>query len=276
MLAQSYDGVALSASIEHGTVNVTASGVPDFVAEVGEQLAWLGAALHPSSSGREVQCCTPYISHIQPIPGRDVEIKCDIAFKLDNSEKLAEDTNGQCWHGLFNGPVIVPGFPIPLRPDTKTSKGLEIPLGMLVALARTRYVDTFESKIFIKGFSCLLAPTQMTDNILVWHLIFNKNPEDHISYLDWNLSHCDVGMADIERSRHIVGWCIDAACIAGKFGYCNPIGMSSWTNMCSTKQVHFKPITRPWALVSLSNTRISNWTRQASQQGRLSTRRQAS
>lgn len=148
------------------------------------------------------------------------ELKCSIKFKMEEFKDTLTVSNGQCWHALFKEVVIARGFPIPRRPKTNT--GLEIPLNMLAALTRTRYVDTFHSKIFIKGFSSMLVPTSRYEDIVVWHLIHSKSAADRISYLDCSVEHLDVQIAGLERSRHVVGWCSEAECIAGtSTSYCS-------------------------------------------------------
>jgi hypothetical protein len=78
--------------------------------------------------------------------------------------------------------VIARGFPILKRPEEGT--GLEIPLDMIAALADARYINSFQSKIYMKGFSTMLVPTKKSGDTLVWHLLYNDRPESRISYLD--------------------------------------------------------------------------------------------
>lgn len=194
---------------------VRASGVPDFVAEIGEQLAWLGAALQPSPHTAEPSYCTP---EVEVIGGAgSTTLHCQINFKCKSIWKLAEAINGQCWHSMFNGPVIVRGFPIARRMGLSSGSGLETTLDILVALSRARYIDTFNSKIFIKGFSSMLVPTQRDGNTLLWHLLFTESPDEHISYLDCRMEYAEIDMVGLEQVRHIVGWCAVADCTVGRF-----------------------------------------------------------
>jgi hypothetical protein len=188
-------------------------GVPDLVAEIGEQLAWLGAALRTSPSNKRVVYCVPFIEPITVDAPQNTEsitksLQCDIKFRFEDCEDTLQVTNGQCWHALFRTSVIVRGFPIPRKPQWET--GLEIPLNVLAALTRTRYIDTFNSKIFVKGFSSMLVPTKRFGDTLIWHLLYNDRYDDRISYLDCGVEHTDIQIPDLERVRHVVGWCSEA------------------------------------------------------------------
>ncbi|KAI1394973.1 hypothetical protein F4819DRAFT_222679 [Hypoxylon fuscum] len=205
--------LTLEASIHGTSVLVAALGVPGFVVEIGEQIAWLGAALQPSPIAVGVTYCTPYVDKITPISHEVLEIRCCIKYKLRRSEIGKQYSNGRCWHNLFANPVIVQGFPILRRAEEGT--GLEVPLDMLVALTRTQYIDTFMSKVFVKGFSTMLVPTKQSDNLVIWHLLYNKHPNERISYLDCHIEHADIHITRLEQCRHILGWCSGAVSIIG-------------------------------------------------------------
>lgn len=139
---------------------------------------------------------------------------CNIGFNVDLTDDAGEIPNGQCWHQLFHNAVIVDGFPIPRRP--KSSAGLEISLDTLASLTGTRYINTFNNKFFIKGFSTMLVPTRYSDNVLLWHLLCKKNG-DRVSYLDGTDIHADnVSLPDLEKSRHILGWSSSIKYLVGK------------------------------------------------------------
>ncbi|OTA69144.1 hypothetical protein K449DRAFT_428563 [Hypoxylon sp. EC38] len=202
----------LEAYIDGKSVVVKAAGIPEFVVEIGEQLAWLGAALRASPFDVGVVHCTPYVDQPSSVYDELSGATCTIKYNTEICEAEAQQ-NGQCWQNLFRNPVIARGYPI-LRRD-KAETGLEMPLNMLTALARARYIDTFNSKVFIKGFSTMLVPTKQSDGLLTWHLLYNKHPEERISYLDCHLGHVDITVTAIEKYRHILGWCSDAVSIIG-------------------------------------------------------------
>ncbi len=107
------------------------------------------------------------------------------------------------------------GFPVPRRPEAHI--GLELPLDMMAALARARYVDVFNSKVFVKGFSTMLVPTKRVEDVVIWHLLYKTDPNERISYLDCPVKQLDVSMASLEDARHVVGWCSEAVCNIGGF-----------------------------------------------------------
>ncbi|KAI0895004.1 hypothetical protein F4806DRAFT_105412 [Annulohypoxylon nitens] len=206
--------LSISIKVYDSSVSVKVSGVnTELVVEIGEQLAWLGAALQPLSSGSGVSCCAPAVSF-------DVlEQVTNFAVRYKNENHIFEhgesgqEPNGRCWHNLFANTMVVRGYPINKRHPKDT--GMESSLEMLVALTGSRYIDTFKSKVFIKGFSTMLIPTKRLDDILIWHLVQSDNPSQRISYLDCNIKHVDVKIEDLKRYRHVLGWCSDAISIVG-------------------------------------------------------------
>lgn len=210
------DNTKLTAWIYESKFMVETFGVGDSVAEIGEQLAWLGAALRSSLYEHGVAYCTPSISdiYIYDAPHPWPEGICKIDFNFDKREERLEPSNGQCWRHLFRNPVVVKGYPIPRRSMYDT--GLEIPLNIMARLAQTRHINTFDNKIFIKGFSTMLVLTKHNEELLIWHLLYNKDG-DRISYLDNHVIHAEkISISDLESSRHVLGWCSEVRYYAGK------------------------------------------------------------
>ncbi|KAM0516344.1 hypothetical protein ACHAPE_005491 [Trichoderma viride] len=186
------------------------TGTADAIAEIGEQLAWLGSALRSSPHETGIAIVGAFVSGIGVNPtserteGHAPTYFYNIGFDIDVINNTGETSNGQCWHQLFRSPVIVKGYPIPRRPMSNI--GLEINLDTLASLAGTRHINKFNNKSFIKGFSIMLIPTRHSDNILLWHLLCSKNG-DRVSYLDGKDIYADdVSLPDLEKSRHILGW----------------------------------------------------------------------
>jgi len=199
------------------------------VAEIGEQLAWLGAALRPGPSNMEHAIyCVPKIG-IQPSPSSvalnqstkhdsDCIVHFNIDFGFEDCEPSSigeSEQSGRCWHGFFRRPVIVRGFPILSRP--KRSTGLEMPLNMMTALADTKCIQKFGGKLFTKGFSTMLVPTEVCDGLLLWHLLHTKDANTRISYLDCHFEHAKVELAELHTYRHVVGWCSEVISHVGKW-----------------------------------------------------------
>jgi hypothetical protein len=221
------DNTEITAWIHESDFMVEVFGTGDSLAEVGGQFAWLGADLQSSPYELGVNHCTPLISGIrinkalQQVPGMlsESHIICTIDFTFEEREEQSVVANGQCWHNLFRHPVIVKGFPILKRPQACT--GLEISLKMMIALTQARYVTTFDNKIFIKGFSTMLVPTEIEREMVAWHLLCNTDGS-HISYTSPQVQKLpgfypvEITMSGLETCRHVVGWCSSVQNYTGK------------------------------------------------------------
>ncbi|KAM6487348.1 hypothetical protein HDV62DRAFT_151252 [Trichoderma sp. SZMC 28011] len=209
------EGTQLTAWIADAEFITEVSGTRASIAEIGEQLAWLSASLRSSLGDTGVTFYTPFVHIIQPentgVQISDSKARCRIEYTGGKEENNLLG-NGDCWHNMFRNPVLVKGFPVLRRPKLDT--GLEIPLNMIAALANTQRVDEFNGKIFIKGFSTMLIPTDHTDGVVIWHLQYRSNGE-HISYFDACVPHIPISISDLEESRNIVGWCSQADIFAG-------------------------------------------------------------
>ncbi|KAH8688668.1 hypothetical protein GQ44DRAFT_696068 [Phaeosphaeriaceae sp. PMI808] len=231
---ESVGGTKLTAWIQESRFMVEAFGTASSVAEVGEQLAWLGAALRSSPFESGVTYCTPSlckISHPNRKPEAPIEPQplYKIDYTIEKAKEQVETMNGQCWRHLFRNPVVVNGYPIPWRPQRNT--GLEIPLRLMVALAQARHVTTFDGKLFIKGFCTMLIPTKHVGDMVIWHMLVNEDGS-HISYVDPRVRSIpgmhlvNLRIFDEERSRHVIGWCPYVKSYAGAPGANYDIGWS--------------------------------------------------
>jgi hypothetical protein len=143
------------------------------------------------------------------------EVSAELSFAIDRSAFL--HNNGDCWHNLFRNCLVVEGYPISRRPEIGTASGLEIPFPMMAGLAQAKYVNTFLGRPIVKGFSTMLVPTENHDEIIVWHLVHNKNG-DRMSYLDCTVVPAEALIAgQFSQRRHILGWCSDIKYLAGMF-----------------------------------------------------------
>jgi hypothetical protein len=214
------DRTWLAAQIVGQNFFLEACGTADSLAETGEQFAWLGTALRSSASDFGVTYCKPIIISISSeapllIPPKAAftpKLLCKIGFK--EQDDTLRSLNGQCWHNLFRNPSVVLGYPIPTR--SRAGQGLEVSLEIMAGLAHARRASIFDRKLFLKGFSTMLIPTKVEDDLLVWHLLYKKNG-DHISYLETTVLHAEeIGLNDLTTRRHILGWCSAASNYAGK------------------------------------------------------------
>ncbi|KAJ4160352.1 hypothetical protein NW754_003477 [Fusarium falciforme] len=216
------DGTTLRVCVRNSKFLAEAYGVAATIAEIGEQLAWLGAALRTSPEQSGLVYCTPTIisilqsnspSSLSEFQPRSTGIACKIGFTMEKIP-VTLTTNGQCWQAVFRNPVIVRGYPIPQRAEWNT--GLEIPLNVMAGLARALEVQQFKDKVCVKGFSTMLVPVRRSGDVLCWHLLYKKDGS-RISYLDNDLDQeQDVTQLDLlENSRHVLGWCSRAKLVVG-------------------------------------------------------------
>lgn len=204
---------------------VDAHGTAASLAEIGEQFAWLASALRSSPYFQQVACSKPFIESFQighltyKEDSPEVTYICKIGVDIRDGASDSVDLNGQCWHGLFGRPVVVEGFPIPRRSEASTP-GLEIPLNIMAGLAQARRISSFGGKTLMKGFATMLLPMKCIKDVITWHLVYTKNGE-RMSYLETSdFQTVDVQIPELEKSRHILGWCPEIKSYAGAADAC--------------------------------------------------------
>ncbi|KUJ15384.1 uncharacterized protein LY89DRAFT_735500 [Mollisia scopiformis] len=183
-------------------IRVSATGNAFSVAEVGEQLAWLGAALRSSPNDQEVAYCKPFISEI-------TSSSCKFDFEIQTKGERDDTSSGDCWQNLFRNPMVVIGYPIPRRPVA--DRGLEVSLDIMVTLANTRRLIDFCGRTFVKGFSAMLTVMEVIEDTVFWHLFYNED-RSYISYSDPRIlrnpsSPQSLAIKNPDSKRHILGWC---------------------------------------------------------------------
>jgi len=134
------------------------------------------------------------------------------------------DTDGCCWHLLFQNPVIVKGYPIPARTDDE--RGLDIPMDLMAALGDAYYLTDFEKIPVLKGYSTLFVATELNTSSMSWHFLWNETG-DRISYLKALEYHvCNQESPVLEPhistiTRNFLGWTSSVKRLAGKSELCN-------------------------------------------------------
>lgn len=195
-------------------LRVTVLGPSYCIAEVGEMLAWLGAALHSSSHSEGIVYRTPFVSEIQPKGGNRIECVFGFADTLQDDSDPGPSAGGQCWHGLFRNPVVVLGYPISRRHQDVL--GLDLPLDIMAELTQTRYLNPFAGKLCLKGFSTMVVATAASDTLVTWHLLHNPDGS-RISYLrSTAMPVLPATVSQLERCRHVLGWCPEMKIYAGR------------------------------------------------------------
>lgn len=199
------DGTEAQITISDSFVLVSAIGAECILAEIGEQLAWLGSACRASTQNDKLSYCTARIIRTQQTP--------TLSFTIDYSHSDIKEVSmpthsGTCWHSLFRNPVIVKGYPIPARDFDE--KGLEIPLNMMAGLSDATRVTKFDGGLLIKGFSTGFVPTRTVQNSVIWHFCYN-NDGSRLSYLfardccpEGTLENADT--LSLANTRNFVGW----------------------------------------------------------------------
>ena len=196
------DGTGIDFLIQSSSVVAVVTGTAPAIAEIGQQLAWLGAALRGAPSGDKLAYCAP---EIEISPG---SLAFQLSFQAVNFEQTprAEVPNGSCWRRLFRKPIVVRGFPILAR--SRGERGLEIPLNIMAGLGQATRVTNFDGGLVIKGCSSMFYQTQRIQNSVLWHFLVNENGK-RISYLSvegHRASIHDVDATCLERSRNFLGW----------------------------------------------------------------------
>ncbi|KAL2840292.1 hypothetical protein BJY01DRAFT_21103 [Aspergillus pseudoustus] len=143
----------------------------------------------------------------------------DLVFSIDLSTRVVATpdmlANGKCWYNLFRNPVVAEGYPIPRRPPGPDHYGLEIPLNIMAGLVQASRMNSFRESLVIKGFSAMLVPTRQAGDLLIWHLVYNRNG-GRVSLLDYDALLVGVGgIFQSKTARHIVGWCAHATSHVG-------------------------------------------------------------
>ncbi|KAK4184498.1 hypothetical protein QBC35DRAFT_505834 [Podospora australis] len=216
----------LTAQLEHSKLHILMTGNVFSIAEIADQLGWLGAALRSSSDATAPMYSTAYVADLKVNSSyrtdTDVSGYCRIAFRLEKVEDVDSTEKGGCWYGMFRNPVIVRHYPIPRRPKLETDSGLEIPLEMVAELTNCRRIVKFADIPFIKGFAAMLAAVRVVGDIVFWHLVYNAKG-DYVSYEDERVppssgiasSLKELQLGALQQSRHIVGWTDNVQNLAG-------------------------------------------------------------
>ena len=210
------NGTELEISLHNSTVLVEATGVEPILAEIGEQLAWLGAACRVSPKDGMAY------STAQITLPESSNLLFRLDFLIDDLPhgEPGPEQNGSCWHSLFRNPVIAKGYPVLAR--NHREKGLEIPLNMMAQLGEASRATKFDGSLVIKGFSTMFVPTERTGNSVLWHFLYEEN-QARISYLSAR-RHCSnyalidtVDSLCLNSTRNFLGWASSVVMRTGKW-----------------------------------------------------------
>ncbi|CAI6282786.1 unnamed protein product [Periconia digitata] len=156
------DSTTLVAWLWQSKLMVEVVGIEYSIVEIGEQLAWLAAALRKSSNDHRVTYCIPIVenqtglrspsamidtttnanenphgttyghdasslrieSYSQETPHMEIsqEVVCKISATVEDGGEHLNCSDDQCWHNFFKNQVIVKGYPILRESKTTTMK----------------------------------------------------------------------------------------------------------------------------------------------------------
>lgn len=219
-------GTSVSGLLEDGTqleilfaalrLEVKVDGTAASIAEVGEQIAWLGAALRSSCVESGIATCTPQIR----IDDTDGQKSCHISFRMKPYRGTGVGLlNGQCWHELCQNPVLVEGYPIAAR--SRQASGLEIPLDILSGITQCPRISHFLDRYYLKGFSTAVMAVANLGHEMLWHLYYTSDGS-RLPYPaaepDNTAGNLPIDIDALTKARHIVGWCSEAMLHAGAQG----------------------------------------------------------
>lgn len=196
-------------------VKVDANAERKVIAEIVQQVCWMSLALSWSQNSDEIVSGRIEVLKTNETPSFLTKLNFRLAFTPLNGEQQSP-----CWLPLFQRVVIVDGFPLPER--SGGALGLEIPLRFMTELCGAIHAVEFDGGVIMKGFSTMLIPVQRYDDVIQWHLIFNDNLDDRLSYAD-GVSRCgkrlsldEFGLNALATTRAVLGWCNPADIILGK------------------------------------------------------------
>lgn len=224
-------------TVESDTVQIAAHGPIDYVCNIGQQLAWLGAVCRLPTYGLR-HCRMEFAADIDllnvlnssiststpTLPRALLQTKAESFSSTDSRtigftmkyEMDVFDTNDRknpssCWHSLIGDASIATGFPIPDR--NIDDRGLQIPTEVMAALAGSSIAVNIGSGYFIKGETLAICPMRRNKNRnhVQWHLFENES-QKKLSYdaltklVGENLPPEKLEMKDLSKTTAFLGW----------------------------------------------------------------------
>lgn len=154
---------------------VTATGPAYFVADCGEQLAWIGSALLCSNQTLGSHCLPLITSfEIESILATPPCIKykghCNINFEFTRQGASDNSLPGTLNFGqeLLRRSTLVVGFPIRRRPEGYS--GLELSFDALLGFLQASRAELSPTHAFVKGPKNTLVLIKHTENMFLWKL----------------------------------------------------------------------------------------------------------
>jgi hypothetical protein len=210
-----------------GAFTVSIMAGAQHISDFAQQLAWLAATLRLSPYKHGLATCCPSIYGLTTatIPDDNSAIKttgvCHLSFDFECLAITDREDRGLCWASMLRNPILVTGFPILRRPDSRS--GLEVSLSAMASLVLSNEVVQIGQRIIMKSFNMLLIAVLATTNVMIWHCLVSADLSERISYFDRRLEAVDLtqskvqSLRSLETMRHIIGWCSKATDFCGKY-----------------------------------------------------------
>lgn len=211
------DGSTVMLHPYESTCTMVVKAPADFVAEVGDQLGSLASTLRESPISDGLLSCSPKVAKFHTPVATDkrdatINATCKLRFDLAASQDIIPGPPGFCWARVFRNPLLVTEYPV--RPRDGPDTGLEMSLGLMAELVRSRQLTSIRGRVMLKGFCYLLVATADAGDAILWHYLYNSTGE-RISYYDTRLESIqndlqdDIVLESLKARRNIVGWCSD-------------------------------------------------------------------
>jgi hypothetical protein len=190
-------------------------GLSCSISEIIEAFAWLASTLR-EASGAKIRYSVAQVGKtpLQSVWEDDGDFRLILSEEpFIDKDDTGTETIGNCWHALFNNPVVSRGFPVPLRPPG--TPGLEISLEAMGVLVGAPRLTIFNNRAVLKGFNAAIVATACTDETVFWHLVVNKDGS-RIRYSDKNIMESlpmemPSAIFSLQGKRHILGWAPDVS-----------------------------------------------------------------
>jgi hypothetical protein len=149
------DKTHINFDMNDSLLSAVIKGTEPAIAEIGQQLAWLGAALRSSPSEHRMDYSTPRIFFLSGISVILFKVTFQVAEIVPT---YGVQRNSSCRRSLFRNPIIVEGYPILSRNNEE--KGLEIPLNIMAGLGQASRVTNFGGVLSSNGIRpCFVLPS---------------------------------------------------------------------------------------------------------------------
>ena len=203
----------IGALLDDSTIVIWVAGSAHSIAERGEQLAWLVAALQHSHL--EPVYSTPIITAYESNKNKSANQPNNHRWSLGNDYKSLDITSSLSplqrmkWHNTFfmSSSIIVQGFPTACRPDQ--CPGVEVSPEILFDLLRLPNLKITDGHILLQGRLATLELVRKTTKVLFWHVLLSApfcscRPQVLLGHEEALQS---INILELWHYRHILGDC---------------------------------------------------------------------